>query len=80
MHHMYTEDAEKDPYSARRGFWWSHILWLFYPRKEFFDYETYKQYAPDLSRDPFYRWLDRNFLLLQIPWDFYSICWEGGRL
>lgn len=67
VHHLYTEDNDKDPYSANRGFWWSHMLWLFYPRTEAFDYNAYKKYAPDLDRDPFYRWLNRYFLLLQIP-------------
>jgi len=67
LHHAFTEDEDKDPYSARRGFWWSHMLWIFYPRPEFFDANTYKQYAPDLARDPFYRWLDHYHLLLQIP-------------
>jgi sn-2 palmitoyl-lipid 9-desaturase len=67
MHHLHTEDVTLDPYSAQKGFWWSHILWLFYPKSEFFNYESYKRYAPDLERDPFYRWLNRNFLLLQIP-------------
>jgi sn-2 palmitoyl-lipid 9-desaturase len=67
MHHLHTEDVDKDPYSARRGFWWSHMLWLFYPRPEFFNRESYNRFAPDLVREPFYRWLDRSFLLLQIP-------------
>lgn len=67
LHHLHTEDYDKDPYSAQRGFWWSHMLWLFYPRAEFFNYDTYKQFAPDLAKDPFYRWLNRYFLLLQIP-------------
>ena len=67
LHHAYTEDENKDPYSAKRGFWWSHMLWIFYPRSEFFDDTTYKRYAPDLARDPFYCWLDRYYLLLQIP-------------
>lgn len=67
LHHAYTEDTEKDPYSAQRGFWWSHMLWLFYPRPEFFEYDRYQRYAPDLARDPVYRWLDRYYLLLQIP-------------
>jgi len=67
QHHIYTEDIDKDPYSAKRGFWWSHMLWIFYPRQEFFDYENYKRFAPDLYRDPFYLWLNRNFLMLQIP-------------
>lgn len=67
LHHAYTEDRDKDPYSSQRGFWWSHMQWVLCPRPEFFDYDTYKRYAPDLEREPFYRWLDRYFLLLQIP-------------
>lgn len=67
LHHAHTEDEEKDPYSARRGFWWSHMLWIFYPHAEFFDYEQYKRFAPDLARDPFYCWLNRYFVLLQFP-------------
>lgn len=67
QHHAHTEDTDLDPYSAQRGFWWSHMLWIFYPRSKFFDYETYQKYAPDLARQPYYRWLDRYFILLQIP-------------
>ena len=67
LHHAHTEDVDKDPYSARRGFWWSHMLWIFYQKSEFFDYEVYKKSAPDIARDPYYRWLNRYFLLLQIP-------------
>jgi stearoyl-CoA desaturase (delta-9 desaturase) len=67
LHHAFTEDEGRDPYSARKGFWWSHMLWIFYPRPEFFSYEQYKRFAPDLVRDPFYRWLNRYFFVLQIP-------------
>jgi stearoyl-CoA desaturase (delta-9 desaturase) len=27
-HHRYVDDNDKDPYSARRGFWFSHIGWM----------------------------------------------------
>lgn len=67
LHHAHTEDIDKDPYSAKRGFWWSHFLWLLYHRAGFFDYESYKRSAPELARDPYYRWLNRYFLFLQIP-------------
>ncbi|WP_024546911.1 fatty acid desaturase [Picosynechococcus sp. NKBG15041c] len=67
LHHAHTEDETKDPYSAKRGFWWSHMLWIFYPDKQFFDADQYSRYAQDLAKQPFYRWLNRNFLLLQIP-------------
>jgi stearoyl-CoA desaturase (delta-9 desaturase) len=66
-HHAHTEDKQKDPYSASRGFWWSHILWLLYPQETFFNYEIYKKYAPDIEQHAYYRWLNRYFLLLQIP-------------
>jgi stearoyl-CoA desaturase (delta-9 desaturase) len=66
-HHTYTEDVDKDPYSAKRGFWWSHMGWLLYKRPEFFEYESNRKFAPDLAKDAFYRWLDRYYLLLQIP-------------
>ena len=42
LHHAFTEDEIKDPYSARKGFWWSHMLWLIYPQSQFFDYNQYK--------------------------------------
>ena len=67
MHHAYTEDVNKDPYSAKRGFWWSHFLWLVHRTASVFDYDSYKRYAADLDREPFYRWLNRYFLLLQLP-------------
>ncbi|NCJ08438.1 acyl-CoA desaturase [Synechococcales cyanobacterium C] len=67
QHHLHTEDPDKDPYAASRGFWWSHMLWIFYPRQQFFDQNVYRKYAPDLARDPYYAWLDRYFLTLQIP-------------
>lgn len=65
QHHAFTEDENKDPYSAARGFWWSHMLWLFYQNPAVFDYDQYKDLAPDLARDPYYRWLDRNYLIPQ---------------
>lgn len=67
QHHAHTEHINDDPYSAQRGFWWSHILWIFYPCPEYFDAKHYRKNAPDLARQPFYRWLDRYFLMLQIP-------------
>ena len=57
LHHAHTEDEEKDPYSARKGFWWSHMLWILYPKSDFFHADKYFRYGPDLARDPFYLWL-----------------------
>lgn len=76
-HHLHTEDIDKDPYSAKRGFWWSHMLWLFYPNNESFDYDTYKRFAPDLDRDGYYRWLNKYFLWLQLPLAIGLYIWGG---
>jgi fatty-acid desaturase len=67
QHHLHTEDVDNDPYSAKRGFWWSHILWLFYYRANVFDRNKLVAFAPDLARDRYYQWLDRYFLWLQLP-------------
>jgi fatty-acid desaturase len=66
MHHAFTEDNERDPYSANRGFWWSHMLWLLYPRGETFDPEAHRRLAPRLARDSYYCWLNRYYPWLQI--------------
>ena len=67
QHHAFAEDIDKDPYSAKRGFWWSHILWMVYPKSTTYSHQSYMRFAPDLARDRYYRWLDRYFLVLQLP-------------
>ncbi len=42
-------------------------MWLFYQKREFFNSDIYQKNAPDIAREPYYRWLDRYFLLLQLP-------------
>ena len=66
-HHAFTEDPEQDPYSAKRGFWWSHIMWILKPQAESFEFAQYSKFAPDLAKQAYYRWLDRYFILLQVP-------------
>ncbi len=39
-HHRYIDDPERDPYCARRGFWFSHIGWML---------RNYPSGEPDLS-------------------------------
>jgi len=28
-HHKFVDDKDRDPYAATKGFWYSHILWMF---------------------------------------------------
>ena len=48
-HHLHVDDIDNDPYSARRGFWFSHIGWMLrdYPSGRL-DFAN----VPDLCKDP----------------------------
>lgn len=49
IHHRHVDDIYQDPYSAKRGFWFSHIGWMLrnYPSGNY-DYKN----IPDLKADP----------------------------
>jgi stearoyl-CoA desaturase (delta-9 desaturase) len=62
-HHRFVDDWDKDPYSARRGFWFSHMGWILrnYPsgRNDFSN-------ARDLERDPLVMFQHRYYLPLAL--------------
>lgn len=43
VHHRHVDDVDHDPYSAKRGFWFSHIGWML---------RDYPSSRPDFSRVP----------------------------
>ncbi|MGK0499501.1 MAG: stearoyl-CoA desaturase (delta-9 desaturase) [Oceanicoccus sp.] len=62
-HHRYVDNIELDPYSAKRGLWFSHIGWMLR------EYDTNKEdfsNARDLQRDPIVMWQHRNYLTIAI--------------
>ena len=63
QHHKYS-DADPDPHDMNKGFWWSHIGWMFVdvPAEN-----NVRKYTADLRQDPYFRWLDKYFLFLQVP-------------
>jgi stearoyl-CoA desaturase (delta-9 desaturase) len=64
-HHAYS-DTDRDPHNARRGFWWSHVAWLYAPNPARLTRAEELRFSPDLVKDPFYRVLDRIPVLLQL--------------
>lgn len=64
--HHARPDTDDDPHSSKHGFWWSHLGWMLWSYEGFSGYENYRRYAPDLDRDPFYVFLDRYFVLIQV--------------
>lgn len=61
-HHTYS-DTDRDPHSPLRGFWWSHITWLFGREKFLAEFDSYKRYAPDMAKDRFLVFLDKYHIL-----------------
>lgn len=67
-HHLHVDDYEADPYSARRGFWYSHIGWML---REHGD-EQDRQYknCRDLQHDPIVMWQHNHYLSLVLGINF----------
>jgi stearoyl-CoA desaturase (delta-9 desaturase) len=65
VHHAHS-DRELDPHNSKRGFWWAHLGWIFYRDPRLGHFQGYKNYAKDLALDPFYLFLDRWFVVLQV--------------
>jgi stearoyl-CoA desaturase (delta-9 desaturase) len=60
-HHRHVDDNERDPYSAGRGIWFSHMGWMLR------DYATNQEdfsNARDLERDPVVMWQHRHYIAL----------------
>ena len=62
-HHRFVDDNDNDPYSAKRGFWFSHIGWMLR------DYPTGRvdfSNVPDLQRDPIAVFQHKHYVPLAI--------------
>lgn len=60
LHHKYV-DTERDPHSARPGFWWPQLGWVVWGRAQDHDAETMRRYIPDLQKDPVHRLISRLY-------------------
>jgi stearoyl-CoA desaturase (Delta-9 desaturase) len=66
-HHLHVDDEERDPYSARRGFWFSHIGWMLR------DYPSGRSdlgNIPDLKKDPMLAFQHRHYVPLALTANF----------
>jgi stearoyl-CoA desaturase (delta-9 desaturase) len=62
-HHRHVDDNERDPYSAGRGLWFSHIGWML---RQYRTTETDFSNAKDLQRDPIVMWQEKHYLALTV--------------
>tara|TARA_B100000686_G_scaffold26863_1_gene26284 strand:+ start:362 stop:1510 length:1149 start_codon:yes stop_codon:yes gene_type:complete len=60
-HHQYVDNNERDPYSAGRGFWFSHIGWIL---RDYDSGATDFSNVKDLMQDPIVMFQHRHYLKL----------------
>ena len=60
-HHQHVDNNDNDPYSAGRGFWFSHIGWIL---RHYDSAKNDFSNVKDLQRDPIVMWQHRNYLAL----------------
>ncbi|EWH10349.1 delta-9 fatty acid desaturase [Catenovulum agarivorans DS-2] len=80
-HHRFVDNNDKDPYSAKRGFWHSHIGWMIreYQGKEYKNYNNTK----DLQKDKIVMWQHKYYLPLAIATNFgipILLGWLNGNI
>ncbi len=66
IHHKHVDHDHKDPYSASRGFWHSHIGWLLKRENEHKRYDEQYDRCPDLKRDPIVMFQHKYYWLLSV--------------
>lgn len=60
-HHQHVDNNDRDPYSAGRGFWFSHIGWIL---RRYESGRTDFSNIKDIQNDPVAAWQHRNYLTL----------------
>ncbi|MDT0596516.1 acyl-CoA desaturase [Glaciecola petra] len=68
VHHRHVDENGMDPYSAKRGFWFSHIGWMLreYQAKRYSDYANCK----DLQKDKVVMWQHKYYLAIVLIANF----------
>jgi stearoyl-CoA desaturase (delta-9 desaturase) len=68
IHHKFVDNNDVDPYSAKKGFWYSHIGWMLreYQVNRYNDYDNVR----DLQKDAIVVWQHKHYLLLSVLMNF----------
>ena len=68
VHHRHVDQNDVDPYSAKRGFWFSHIGWMLreYQAQRYSDYSNCR----DLQKDKVVMWQHNYYLPIVIISNF----------
>ena len=76
LHHQYSDQPE-DPHSPRVSGFWAHLGWIIFGEAQHSDTARLARYAPDLSKDRFYRWLSGYHWVPLTVLGFGLLAWGG---
>jgi sn-1 stearoyl-lipid 9-desaturase len=62
IHHLHS-DQEQDPHDSNKGFWWSHIVWMFFQSPAFAEVP---RFTKDIGDDPVYQFLEKYMIAIQV--------------
>lgn len=65
VHHAYS-DQPQDPHNSKRGFWYSHIGFLFQRRQDLDDSSEIAHYCPDIAKNKVLWFFEKYMVHLQI--------------
>ena len=76
--HHQRENRTGDPHASIKGFWWSHMLWIFKVGPNGFHFRKMRRSLKDISNNRFLKFLERNHNLINILswallWAFFGI-------
>ena len=68
VHHKFVDQNDKDPYSAKKGFWYSHIGWMLrdYQGDKYANYGNCR----DLQKNKVVMWQHKHYLFLSMLMNF----------
>jgi stearoyl-CoA desaturase (delta-9 desaturase) len=68
VHHKHVDDNDQDPYSANKGFWYSHMGWMLreYQGSRYADYKNCR----DLQKDKVVTWQHNHYLVIMLIANF----------
>jgi len=68
IHHQHVDDNDRDPYSAKMGFWYSHIGWMLREHQAH-RYHDYKNVS-DMQKEKIVMWQHNHYLTLTLLTNF----------
>ncbi|VAW54541.1 Fatty acid desaturase; Delta-9 fatty acid desaturase [hydrothermal vent metagenome] len=68
IHHTHVDNNHKDPYSAKRGFWYSHMGWMI--RNYNLNPNTNFENCKDLKKDPIVMFQHKHYITLVLTINF----------